>query len=108
MAVPPAAVASRLASADGAAELEERLRQSESPMRAAVLTLRNWVLPFFAAWALLVPVLGVEDPWYLRLVETGLLFSLAVAGWQVLRWMSTRRNPAPMVLLSHPCRAIRM
>ena len=69
----------------GAAELEERLRQAESPLRAPVLTLRNWVLPFFAAWALLSPVLDVERTWYVQVVSTGLLLSLAVAGWQMLR-----------------------
>ncbi len=68
----------------GAAELEERLRQSQSPLRLPVLTVRNWVLPFFAAWALLSPVLGVADTWYLSVVSTALILSLAVAGWQVL------------------------
>ncbi len=72
----------------GAAELEERLRQGESPLRSVVLTLRNWVLPFFATWALLVPVLAVDDAWYVRLVSTGLVLSLAVTGWQVLRVIS--------------------
>ena len=69
----------------GASEVEERLRQRESPLRSPLRTLRNWVLPFFAAWALLVPVLSVSEAWYLRVVQTGLLLSLAVAGWQVLR-----------------------
>ncbi len=70
----------------GAAELEERLRQSESPLRAPVRTLRNWVVPFFAAWALLLPVLSVDaDAWYLRLVATGLVMSVAVTAWQALR-----------------------
>jgi small-conductance mechanosensitive channel/CRP-like cAMP-binding protein len=69
----------------GAAEIEERLRQTESPLGAPVHTLRAWVLPFFAAWALLVPVLAVEnDAWYQRLVSTGLVLALAVTGWQVL------------------------
>ncbi len=69
----------------GAAEVEERLRQADSPFGAPVHTLRNWVLPFFAAWALLVPVLAVEpDVWYQRVVATGLLLALGVTGWQLL------------------------
>jgi small-conductance mechanosensitive channel len=79
----------------GAAELEERLRQVESPLRPAVLTLRNWVLPCFAAWAVLVPVLAVGDTWYLRIVTTGLLLSLAVAGWQVLRVLNQDARHRP-------------
>lgn len=68
----------------GAAEVEERLRQSESPLRTPVLTFRNWVLPFLAAWALLAPVLGLEGTWYVRTVATGLLIGVAVTGWQIL------------------------
>jgi len=95
----------------GAAELEERLRQAESPLRAPVLTLRNWVLPFFAAWALLAPVLGVEDAWYLRVVTSGLLISLAVAGWQMLRVVGEGvrsrpsepgKRPVPALVLLFP------
>jgi small-conductance mechanosensitive channel/CRP-like cAMP-binding protein len=95
----------------GAAEVEERLRQRESPLQAPLRTLRNWVLPFFAAWALLVPVLGVEETWYLRVVETGLILALAAAGWQVLRvigaGLRTRpaepgRRPIPALVLVFP------
>lgn len=69
----------------GAAELEERLRQSESPLRRPLRTVRTWVLPFFAIWTLLLPVLGVEtDAWYYRVAATGLLLSIGVAAWQVL------------------------
>jgi small-conductance mechanosensitive channel len=69
----------------GAAEVEERLRQADSPFGAPVHTLRNWVLPFFAAWALLVPVLAVNpDAWYQRVIATGLLLALGVTGWQLL------------------------
>ena len=95
----------------GTAEVEERLRQAESPLRSALLTLRNWVLPFFAAWALLGPVLAVDDAWYLRLVSTGLVVSLAVAGWQVLRVVSRAARagsgqpgvrPVPQLVLAIP------
>jgi small-conductance mechanosensitive channel/CRP-like cAMP-binding protein len=95
----------------GAAEVEERLRQRESPLQVPLRTLRNWVLPLFAAWALLVPVLGVAEAWYLRLVETGLLLALAVAGWQVLRVVGDGlrarpsepgRRPIPALVLVFP------
>ena len=42
-----------------ATELEERLRQRESPLRRPVVLARNWALPAFALWALFVPVLGI-------------------------------------------------
>ncbi len=95
----------------GAAELEERLRQSESAMRTPVLTFRNWVLPFFAAWALLVPVLGFADEWFAKVVATGLLISLAATGWQILRVIGDRnrsrppepgRRPVPALVLLLP------
>jgi len=79
----------------GAAELEERLRQSESAMRTPVLTFRNWVLPFFAAWALLVPVLGTTDEWFAKVVATGLLTSLAATVWQILRVIGDRSRSRP-------------
>jgi small-conductance mechanosensitive channel len=96
----------------GASELEERLRQADSPLRGPVLTLRNWVLPFFAAWALLTPVLGIDpDAWYLRVVSTGLIVSVSVAAWQVLRLVGDGilsrsskegRRPVPRLVLAFP------
>ena len=44
-----------------AAELDERLRQRESPLRRAVDILRNWMLPAFAVWAIAVPVVGLDN-----------------------------------------------
>jgi small-conductance mechanosensitive channel len=96
----------------GAAELKERLRQSESPLLPPVNTVRNWVLPFFAGWALLVPVLAVDrDAWYLRFVATGLVLSVALAGWQMLRVVGEGirsrptgegRRPVPRLVLALP------
>ena len=96
----------------GAAEVEERLRQAESPLGAPVHTFRTWVLPLFAAWALLVPVLAVSsDAWYQRLVSTGLVLALAVTGWQILgivgRGIRTRpsepgRRAVPGLVLVFP------
>lgn len=99
-----------------ASELDERLRQRESALRGAVLTLRNWGLPFFAVWALLSPVLGVdEDSLPVRLAASGLLLAVAVATLQVLRIViggvrdrATRgeRRSAPELLLALPSLAV--
>lgn len=43
-----------------ATEAEERLRQRQSPLRRPLVIARNWVLPAFALWSLLVPVLDVD------------------------------------------------
>ena len=43
-----------------AAELDERFRQRESPLRPTVQILRNWVLPSFATWTILAAVIGLE------------------------------------------------
>lgn len=69
-----------------ASELDERFRQRESPLRGATSIIRAWLLPFFAIWALLVPVLGV-DPGSLpvQLAGTGVLFSIAAAVQSALR-----------------------
>ncbi len=95
-----------------AAEWEERLRQAQSPLRPAVLTVRNWVLPFFAAWALLVPVLSLDDDvWLRKVVSTGLVLSVSAACWQVLRVIShlarsrpdsADRRPVPQLVLALP------
>jgi len=69
-----------------AAEIDERLRQRRSPLRAAVVTLRNWALPLFALWALLVPVGGTDaDSIIVRLVASALLLAISVAVLSVLR-----------------------
>ena len=69
-----------------ASELDERLRQRESVLRGAVATLRTWALPFFALWALLVPVIGVDsNSIAVRLVASGLVLAIAGAGLGVVR-----------------------
>ncbi|MEO1057358.1 MAG: mechanosensitive ion channel domain-containing protein [Actinomycetota bacterium] len=95
-----------------AAELDERLRQRESPLRDAVLTLRNWALPFFAAWALLVPVLALpNEEWYVRIAASGLLLALGAVASRVLRIVvdgyrhrpaDDTRRPVPQLLLALP------
>jgi len=99
-----------------ASEIDERLRQRESPLRGAVLVLRNWGLPFFAVWALLSPVLGVEDDSIaVRLAASGLLLAVAAASMQVLRVViggirqravRGERRSAPELLLALPRLAV--
>ncbi len=95
-----------------AAELDERLRQRESPLRTAVVTMRNWALPFFAAWALLVPVLALStEEWYVRLAASGLLLAVGVVSLRVARVfvdglrnrpLDDGRQPVPQLLLALP------
>ncbi|MDH4278911.1 MAG: hypothetical protein OEW83_12610, partial [Acidimicrobiia bacterium] len=79
-----------------AAEIDERLRQRDSPLRPAALVVRNWTLPFFALWALLVPVLGVgPETFAARAVGSGLVLSIGAAALGVLRVVieSIRHRP---------------
>jgi small-conductance mechanosensitive channel len=99
-----------------AAELDERLRQRRSPLRTAVVTLRNWGLPLFAIWALLVPVGGAEkDSFVVRLVSSALLLAISVAVLSVLRVIidGVRSRPlregrrhVPQLLLALPRLAV--
>ena len=69
-----------------AAELDERLRQRGSALRRAVLILRAWILPFFAAWTLLVPVLGVDsDSVMARVAASGLVLGVVLLVLSVLK-----------------------
>jgi small-conductance mechanosensitive channel len=69
-----------------AAEIDERLRQGESPLRSAALMVRNWTLPFFAIYAVVVPVLGSDqDALVTRIVGSGLVLSIGAAVLRVLR-----------------------
>jgi small-conductance mechanosensitive channel/CRP-like cAMP-binding protein len=94
-----------------AAELDERLRQRESPLRRAVAILRNWTLPAFAVWAIAVPVLGLETEHVIPTVAATLVVvSLSAAALVVLRLViegiRDRRNaagqPVPQLLLAAP------
>lgn len=95
-----------------ASELDERLRQRDSPLRPAVSTLRNWVLPLFALWALLVPVLDLDrDAPIVRITATGLIVMAAWAGLRLFRvgvkgmqrrHLARDRQPLPQLLLAIP------
>ncbi|MDY7105050.1 MAG: mechanosensitive ion channel family protein [Actinomycetota bacterium] len=95
-----------------ASELDERLRQRDSPLRAAVATVRNWVLPLFALWALLVPVLDADrDAPAVRITATAFVLALAWATLQLFRiavgviqrrHLARDRQPLPQLLLALP------
>ena len=99
-----------------AAELDERLRQRRSALRKAVLVLRNWGLPFFAIWALLVPVIGVDsNSSTARMAATGLLLAISTAVLSVLaviireirrRGETSEGQAVPQLLLALPRLAI--
>ncbi len=94
-----------------AAELDERLRQRESPLRRAVTILRNWALPAFAVWAIAVPVLGLQADGVLPTTAASfLVLSVTAAALVVLRvvvdGVAERRRaadqPVPQLLLATP------
>jgi len=94
-----------------AAELDERLRQRESPLRRAVNVLRTWTLPAFAVWAIVVPVLGRSNNALVPTLAGSLLvLSITAASFIVLRvvidGISERRRavdePVPQLVLAVP------
>jgi small-conductance mechanosensitive channel/CRP-like cAMP-binding protein len=95
-----------------ATELEERLRQRESPLRRPVVLARNWALPAFALWALFVPVLDIDThspvvvavaSWFLVAVTVVVLATLRVL-IESVRNRSARgdRQSVPQLLLALP------
>ena len=99
-----------------ASEADERLRQRESALRGALSMLRMWALPFFAVWAVLVPVLSLdEESVGVRIAATGLILAVAIAAQRVLRVVINRirhrptsdeRGSVPQLLLALPRIAI--
>lgn len=74
-----------------AGELQERLRQRESPLVQPVATIRNWVLPLAALYALVVLVFEA-DPERLgpRLIGTALIVAVAIAVLQFIAYVTGR------------------
>ena len=95
-----------------AAELEERLRQRDSDLQPAVRILRNWALPFFAIWALLVPVLGASrDSLGVMLAASGMVLAISASVLSLLRVIvadirdrprTEGSRPVPQLLLALP------
>jgi len=96
----------------GAGELQERLRQRDSPYQPAISTIRIWVVPLLTVWVLARALLDVEtDTILLGLVGTAILISGAVAALSALRVVVTeladrpRRTggrPIPRLVLALP------
>jgi small-conductance mechanosensitive channel/CRP-like cAMP-binding protein len=97
-------------------EVEERLRQRGSPLRRPLVIFRNWVLPAFAVWALLVPVLGLaHDRPLVRIVLTWLAVAITVVvlaiGSVIIGSFRSRtdasgRQAVPQLLLALPRLAV--
>ena len=95
-----------------AAEFDERLRQRESTLRPAVTVIREWGLPFFAVWAVLVPVLSVDrGNLAVRIAASGMVFAIAASVLRVIQaliagYRNRPRPPgtraAPQLLLAVP------
>ena len=94
----------------GAGELEERLRYRDSRFLPAVSILRTWILPLFAAWAVLAALLGT-NAFATRVVGSALLLAITAAVLAVLRviidWVRSRpreggRRQLPRLLLAVP------
>lgn len=95
-----------------ATELEERLRQRQSPLRRPVVLTRNWALPAFALWALFVPVLDIDtDSPIVVVVASWFLIAVTVVVLAVIRVlidairtrsMQPGRQSVPQLLLALP------
>ena len=93
-------------------ELDERLRQRDSPFRPALSVFRLWGLPLFALWAFLRPILDRDADAPLTVVVTSaLLVSITVAVLRLLRVLVDRlrtrpradgRGPVPQLVLALP------
>lgn len=95
-----------------AGELEERLRQRDSPYQSAITTLRLWVVPLSTVWVLarvLLDVAGTNI--FVRFLGTAAIVSASLAALSALRVIvaelidrpaRTGRRPIPRLLLALP------
>ena len=95
----------------GAGEVEERLRQSDSPFRPAISIVRAWVVPLVAVWALIRALFDVADTnLFVQLLSSALVISIAIAGLSALAvvagWLGSRtrdgRRSIPRLILALP------
>lgn len=95
----------------GSGELEERLRQRDSPLQRPVGVLRTWVLPLFAAWALGRVLFDPDSSTaVLRLIGSALVVATGVASLSALGIVVDRirsrprdgRRAVPRLLLAFP------
>jgi len=74
-----------------AGELQERLRQRGSPLVEAVSTVRSWVLPLAALYALVVFLFRASpDSLGVQVIATALLISVAAAALQTFAYLTER------------------
>jgi small-conductance mechanosensitive channel len=96
----------------GAGELEERLRQRDSPLRPAVAILRTWSLPVLAVWVVARLLFGLAgDRLGVRVIATLLLLSVAPAALALTKVLvdrvrsppdADRRRGVPRLVLAVP------
>lgn len=96
----------------GAGEVEERLRQRDSPFGSAVAIVRTWVVPLFAIWVLARALLDLDDDGpFLRIVATAMFVAIGLAVLAALRVVVVRlrdrprsegRAPIPRLVLAMP------
>ena len=96
----------------GSGELEERLRQRDSPFQSAISTLRVWVVPLLTVWVLTRVLLDVSSTNVVtQLLGSAVVISGSVAALSALsvivaelaeRPARTGRRPIPRLLLTLP------
>jgi small-conductance mechanosensitive channel len=96
----------------GLGEYAERLRQRDSAFRPVVSIVRGWAVPLLALWVVLRVLLGRPPPAVgVRIVETALLVTVAIAALALVRVLVARhrgrergdsRPRVPQLLLALP------
>lgn len=80
----------------GVGELEERLRQRDSPYRDAIAILRVWVVPLIAVWILSRTLFETApDNVGLRVLDSAVVVALAAVLLSALRVVITRYTDRP-------------
>jgi len=75
----------------GGGELEERLRQRQSPLTQPVANIRTWVLGLTTLWVLIVLVFGVPvDNVLVRAVSTAIVIALVAVTLQLFQFLVDR------------------
>ena len=95
----------------GIGELEERLRQRDSPLRHPIAIVRTWVLPLFAVWTLLSVLFSSDGAdVVLSLIATAFVIAAGAAALAALSIVVERvkarprdgRRSVPRLLLTLP------
>lgn len=82
----------------GIGELEERLRQSDSPYRSVASVIRNWVVPATALWVMVAALFDADtDSFVPRVIATVAVCALTVAALAMVRVAVDRLRDRPRV-----------